>query len=600
MDTVATNVTSTKVIAGTLSDTNLVIVSSITIIAIAGIGFLIWYLVKRSREPSIKIHYGYSEFLSHIPVRAGNKLVEYKRPETVANPALLLWNDDLARELKIEKLKNATLYLAGSKLLKGSKSAALAYSGHQFGQFNTLGDGRALLLGTVMVPNGAYAIPVHMQLKGTGPNSFSRNGDGLLPVGPALREMLMSEAMYGLKIPTIRCLSVVATGRKLRPRKAGDVDVQGAVLCRMLKSMERVGTFEHVAQNAPIKEDDGTRDYSGLKLLADFVIQNYFNGLHQTITGKRRNTSIYGDLALASAKKNAKTVALCMTYGFVHGVWNTDNVLVTGDIIDYGPCAFLDNFGMDTVFSSIDKGNRYGYGKQPDIMLWNMHKLLDVLKLLIEHEPEPPFDQPGTWKKRLDKAYDSEFKRVFLQKMMARLGVQWKSGMAKSVSGMYQESEAEIEKDEAFISQYLQALQENKQDYNDSFLKLEAYLEQMDQIPGKESTGAPFIFWLEKNGDWMKQWRARLKNNKAMQDGNIFFTPVTEENYKQEALKIMHSANPRFIPRNHDINRLTEHGRQLELDLALKLLRNPWTNNGQGMFKAPNRLEASTVTFCGT
>ena len=166
---------------------------------------------------------------------------------------------------------------------------------------------------------------------------------------------------------------------------------------------------------------------------------------------------------------------------------------------------------------------------------------------------------------------------------------------------MYQESEAEVEKDEAFISQYFQALQENNQDYNDSFLKLESYLENMNKAPTKEYAGNPaFIFWLQQNGDWMSEWLNRLKSNKAMQNGNIYFTPVTEENYKQEALKVMKQANPRFIPRNHVINRLTEHGKQLELELALDLLRRPWTSSGQGMFKKPNKLEASTVTFCGT
>lgn len=579
-----------------LDQSTMLVAGSVTVLALLGIGFLIWYVVK-NQAPDVKIHSGYAEFLSFVP--CVGPLVQYQAPVPVSKPGLLLWNGRLAAELKVEGLKQKTAYLAGTRLLKGSKPAALAYSGHQFGNFARLGDGRALLLGTVMVPHGSILVPVHMQLKGTGPNAFSRRGDGLLPSGPALRELLLSEALHHLNVPTVRCLSVVSTGKKLRPRKAGDTDVRGAVLCRMLKSVERVGTFEHLAFNAP-RLADGTKDMSGVKLLADHMIQNYFNELHQTLDGARQNTSIYGDLAMASARKNAELVASFMTYGFVHGVLNTDNVLVTGEVIDYGPCAFLDKFGLNTVFSSIDKKGRYGYGAQPDVMLWNMQQLLKVLKPLIKDKSEPPFDAPGTWEERVAKAYDSSFKHAFLKSMMARLGIRWKQGYEQSHNAVMERVEKEIEKDEAFVSEFLQALQESGSDYNDSFLELEEHLKQLIEGPVKQHRVTPgFIVWLEGNGDWLLRWLNRLKLNRTMQIGP-YMEQVKDENYMQAALKIMQRSNPRFIPRNHVISRLVEQGTAKELQEALDMVCAPQSTKGQALFPKPGRQDLDTVTFCGT
>ena len=291
-------------------------------------------------------------------------------PTQVRAPRLVKLNEGLARELGFDPAYLASPegveILAGNRVPGGAEPIAMAYAGHQFGGFSPqLGDGRAILLGEVIDRAGHRR---DVQLKGSGPTPFSRRGDGRAALGPVLREYIIGEAMYALGIPTTRALAAVTTGEPVMREKA----LPGAVLTRVAASHIRVGTFQYFAVR---------KDTEGLKALTDYVIQRHYPGLAES-----ENPA--AALLERVIDKQAELIARWMLIGFIHGVMNTDNMAISGETIDYGPCAFMDTFDPATVYSSIDEHGRYAYGNQPVIGQWNLTRLAEALLPLMAEDHE--------------------------------------------------------------------------------------------------------------------------------------------------------------------------------------------------------------------
>lgn len=306
-------------------------------------------------------------------VRLPTQFYAAARPTAVASPALAFFNGALASELGIEVAGASPQTLAevfaGNRLPEGSAPVALAYAGHQFGQFvPQLGDGRAVLLGEVCCADGRR---FDIQLKGAGRTPFSRGGDGRAALGPVLREYLLSEVMHAFDVPTTRALAAVRTGEMV----LREVPLPGAVLTRVAGSHVRVGTFQYFAARG---------DTQARKTLAEYCIARHYPELAQVSDPSTR----YCRFLEAVCLRQIELVARWMGLGFIHGVMNTDNVSIAGETIDYGPCAFMDHYDPDTVFSSIDRGGRYAYANQPQIAQWNMARFAETLLPLIDPDPE--------------------------------------------------------------------------------------------------------------------------------------------------------------------------------------------------------------------
>ena len=289
-------------------------------------------------------------------------------PSPSPSPVLLIFNNSLAEELNLNPLLNDleefTEIFSGRKMLQGSKPIAQAYSGHQFGHFNPfLGDGRALLLGEIFNKNGRL---MDIQLKGSGLTPFSRRGDGKSALGPVLREYLISESMHVLGIPTSRSLAAIKTGENVHREK----ELPGGIMTRIASSHIRVGSFEYAYKS---------ENKLLIKNLADYTISRHFPD-----AGKVENP--YLAFFAAVCNQQALLVANWMSVGFIHGVMNTDNMTISGETIDYGPCAFMDIYNPSTVFSSIDKNGRYSYENQPKILTWNLTRLAETLLHLVHDD----------------------------------------------------------------------------------------------------------------------------------------------------------------------------------------------------------------------
>ncbi|MFM1569726.1 MAG: protein adenylyltransferase SelO, partial [SAR86 cluster bacterium] len=295
-------------------------------------------------------------------------------PVPVKDPQLIIFNNDLGKSLgidqKINKKELANIF-SGNEILKGSSPIALAYAGHQYGNFvNQLGDGRAVLLGEVSTPNQER---FDMQLKGSGQTRFSRQGDGRSPLGPVIREYVVSEAMNALGIPSTRSLAAVTTGEKV----FREVILPGGILTRIAKSHIRVGTFEYFAAQ---------KNTENLKTLADYTIKRHFPSLKDV-------ANPYLSLLEIVSERQIELISKWMGVGFIHGVMNTDNTSIVGETIDYGPCAFMDEYNPSTVFSSIDAHGRYAFGNQPLIAQWNMACFANSLLGLIDKDTEKATDK---------------------------------------------------------------------------------------------------------------------------------------------------------------------------------------------------------------
>lgn len=446
-------------------------------------------------------------------------------------PELLAWNQELAEQLGLGELGDDPKLLAewfsGNALLPGSEPIALAYAGHQFGHYSPqLGDGRALLLGELLDANGER---FDLQLKGSGPTPYSRRGDGRSALGPVIREFVVSEAMHRLGVPSTRALAAVSTGARVMR----EAPMPGGVLTRVASSHIRVGTFQYfAAQN----------DEASLQTLVDYVIERHYP---QVAGDVQPTVALFREVL----ERQAKLVAQWMSFGFIHGVMNTDNVTISGQTLDYGPCAFMDSFNYHQVFSSIDQMGRYAYSQQAPIQHWNMARLAEALLPL--GEPQSAFEEA------LD-TFPAIFEAAFQQRMGQKLGLQTVS-----------------DGDDELISAFMQLMQDEQRDFTLSFRRL------AERLEGEGES---------RFGDFEARWRERL-----VQQG----LPV------DEVRSAMLAVNPLYIPRNHLVERAIQAAIAGDMSVTRELhavLSDPF--NEQPGFEAyalpPAPDELVTETFCGT
>ena len=461
-------------------------------------------------------------------------------PEKILNPKLVEFNKELAEDLGLDlKFLNSDegiQYLVGNKLLEGSTPIAQAYAGHQFGHFTMLGDGRAILLGEFISRNGQR---FDIQLKGAGKTKYSRGGDGKAALGPMLREYIISEGMYGLKIPTTRSLAVISTGENVIREEI----LEGALLVRIAKSHIRVGTFQF-ARNFGDVED--------LKKLADYTLNRHFK--KDSYEG---NSYLY--LLKEVINNQAKLISKWQLVGFINGVMNTDNMTISGETIDYGPCAFMDSYDINTVFSSIDINGRYAYGNQPKIGVWNLTRFAESLLPLLDDD----IDNAIKIAEEALSNYGKLYNEYYFNGMRAKLGLFNKE-----------------EEDENLILSLLTIMNKFKADYTNTFLNLTlGNLEEMS------------IFKSDDFKKWYESWQARLaKQNKS----------------RDEIKKLMQSNNPTVIPRNYivenAIKAAVNNNDYSVINKFLEALKNPYdySNISEEYSKIPEVPSCPYKTYCGT
>jgi len=459
-------------------------------------------------------------------------------PSPVKKPEIILLNNDLAKLLSLDfsKISNTELsnIFSGNLLPAGSNSIAQAYAGHQFGHFTMLGDGRAILLGEhVSQSNKKYDI----QFKGSGKTAFSRNGDGRAALGPMLREYIISEAMNALKIPTTRSLAVVKTGELIQREKA----LQGAILTRVASSHIRVGTFQYIA--ARQKDDE-------LKTLLDYTIDRHYPEI------KNSNNQAL-DLLNRLIERQCDLVVNWMRVGFIHGVMNTDNMTVSGETIDYGPCAFMDTYDPKTVFSSIDQNGRYAYCNQPGITKWNLARFAECLIPFFERDQKKAIQIATETINDFEKKYEEKWMNM----MRNKLGI---SGLDNN--------------DKPLILDLLTWMHEKKADYTNTFCHL------MNLDPKKEK-----IFEDSKFIVWKKRWKERLLKN---------------DNNQIKSKELMKNNNPLVIPRNHKIEEALEAAELNDMEpinKILEILKNPYDKQSEIIdYQYPSKSSEKYQTFCGT
>lgn len=490
-------------------------------------------------------------------IKLGKDFYASSSPAPVARPELIKFNHQLAKELGLSDtcLNSAegTSIFAGNLIPAGAEALAMAYAGHQFGQFNPqLGDGRAVLLGEFDSPDGVH---FDMQLKGSGRTFFSRGGDGRAALGPVLREYLVSEAMAKLGVPTTRALAVVSTGEEVARQQL----LPGGIITRIATSFVRIGTFQYFAAKD---------DMAAIKKLADHVIaRNYPHA------GEQANP--YVSFFDAVVKNQAELVAKWMQLGFIHGVMNTDNMSIAGETIDYGPCAFMDAYDHDQVYSSIDHGKRYAYSNQPSIALWNLTRLAETLLPLLAEDTEAAV----------------EIAQDVLKSFVERYQESWLSGM-RIKSGL----SVELESDKELIESLLDTMADNDADFTLTF----CYLSQLgSQLASQLSADATeqdcdiraLFNDPEQFDQWALKWRKRL----------------TEETLCDEDRQVMMQAvNPVYIPRNHQIEaaiRVAEDKADFSVFHDLhEVLQNPYQRQqGKDVYMLPPEPdEIVAQTFCGT
>lgn len=459
-------------------------------------------------------------------------------------PKLLAFNHALADRLGVDAKSVSDADLArlfsGETLPEGSNPLALAYAGHQFGHFSPqLGDGRALLLGEIIAPDGAR---FDLQLKGSGPTPFSRNGDGKAAIGPVLREYLVSEAMAAMGVPTTRALAAVATGDRVQRERAHP----GAVLTRVASSHIRVGTFQFFA--AHFGADHVVQ-------LSDYTIRRHFPDLIDTENPH---------LALLDRVigLQCELVAHWLGVGFIHGVMNTDNVAISGETIDYGPCAFMDRVAANTVFSSIDANGRYAYARQPQIMHWNMARFAEALLPAI-HSVEPADVERA---KELVGALPERFRAAWHRRVGAKLGLDGETA------------------DAGLIDSLFASLEENGVDFT-SFFRALAML-----LRGEGDMLASLLPSADAMAPWIAAWWQEIER---------------EANSPLECAAAMDAVNPLYIPRNHLVEAALGAAEGGDLAPWLELLevvRNPYVRRAEwGLFEGPAPSEFGPYkTFCGT
>ena len=467
-------------------------------------------------------------------------------PVPVRDPQLIIFNNDLGKSLgidqKINKKELANIF-SGNEILKGSSPIALAYAGHQYGNFvNQLGDGRAVLLGEVSTPNQER---FDMQLKGSGQTKFSRQGDGRSPLGPVIREYVVSEAMNALGIPSTRSLAAVTTGEKV----FREVLLPGGILTRIAKSHIRVGTFEYFAAQKNIEN---------LKTLADYTIKRHFPSLKDAANSYLSLLEIVSD-------RQIELISKWMGVGFIHGVMNTDNTSIVGETIDYGPCAFMDEYNPSTVFSSIDAHGRYAFGNQPLIAQWNMACFANSLLALIDKDTEKATAKA----QKVINNFPNKMGEAVMNVMCKKIGLDGTKTNCHET-----------------LTKLLKIMLDNKSDYTLTFLYLS------DIIKGKGDNLFKQQF-LKPNqiSNWLKEWKELIK----------------DENLAKKAIALsMEGSNPAFIPRNHLVERAIEAAVESndfsEMKTLLTILSKPYEEQSRygEYMKPPKSHEVVHQTFCGT
>ena len=490
------------------------------------------------------IHLPFNNSYARLPDRFFARVA----PTPVAAPRLIRLNRDLALHLRLDPdwlaSPEGIEVLAGKRVPDGAEPIAMAYAGHQFGNFvPQLGDGRAILLGEVIDRDGVRR---DIHLKGSGPTPFSRRGDGRAALGPVLREYVVSEAMAALGIPTTRALAAAITGETV----VRETLLPGAVLTRVASSHIRVGTFQFFAARG---------DVEGLRLLADHVIARHY----PQAAGAERPYRALLDEVIA---RQADLVAQWLLVGFIHGVMNTDNTSIAGETIDYGPCAFMDAYDPATVFSSIDQQGRYAYGNQPRIAQWNLARLAETLLPLLAEDQ--------------DKAIADAEKA--LGAFAARFQAAYRSGMQKKL-GLSTEHEG----DPALAQDLLNAMAENHADFTLTFRRL------CDAAAGPDGDQAVRRLFADPAAydGWAARWRRR-------------FGQEPQDNATRAAA--MRAVNPAFIPRNHRVEAVIQAAVQRDdfapFEELLAVLSNPYEDQPAFADYAdpPEPHERVSQTFCGT
>ena len=485
-------------------------------------------------------------------VTLGEGFFARTHPTPVKKPELIKFNQALARELGIPTDQVAALGAAvfsGNTLPEGAEPLAMAYAGHQFGHFSPqLGDGRALLLGEINAPDGAR---YDIHLKGSGPTRFSRNGDGRSALGPVLREYLVSEAMQKLNVPTTRALAAVTTGEPVARERL----LPGGVITRVASSFVRVGTFQYFAARD---------EYDAVQQLADYVIENnYFQ------PGDHENP--YVAFLEALVERQAALIAQWMQIGFIHGVMNTDNMSITGETIDYGPCAFMDAYHHNQVFSSIDRHGRYAYSNQPSMGLWNLTRLAETLLPLFDEDPQAAVDVA----------------QEVLETYRGRYESAWLAGM-RAKCGLSACSNVKADDDKTLLEALLEVMDESRADFTLTFY----HLSRMADEPSEQDNDLRNLFDNPAQIDvWLEKWRQRLSLEAQSNEA------------RQEA---MQAINPVYIPRNHQIEAAIraaeDHGDYFVFHALHAVLQDPYVHQeGKDSYmQAPQPEEVVEYTFCGT
>ncbi|MDJ0668817.1 MAG: YdiU family protein [Desulfobacterales bacterium] len=461
-------------------------------------------------------------------------------PVPVRTPQLVVFNEALAGFLGLNpdalKGEEGAAVFAGNRIPEGAEPLAQAYAGHQFGFFTMLGDGRAIVLGEQITPQGER---FDIQYKGSGKTPFSRNGDGRAALGPMLREYIISEALHALGIPTTRSLAVVTTGEQVLRETA----LEGAILTRTAASHIRVGTFEYAAARG--NPDD-------IRTLADYTIRRHFPD--QAAAGNP-----YLALLGAVMARQASLVARWLLVGFIHGVMNTDNMSLCGETIDYGPCAFMDAYDPDTVFSSIDHHGRYAYGRQPQIAQWNLARFAETLLPLIDEDPQEAVSMAT----EAISGFTDTFRRYWLAGMRAKLGL------------LNQEAD-----DGALVEELLDCMHRHGADFTNTFRALASGF-----LPEASVFRAPDF------KQWFERWQARLKR---------------QPDAWEASRRHMNAHNPAVIPRNHRVEAAlaaaVERADFTVMNKLLGFLSQPYQDPPeQDGYHLPAPPSAQPYrTFCGT
>ena len=469
--------------------------------------------------------------------KLSNTFKENIKPTPVHDPELVILNEELASTLnldfsKTDKKKLAEIF-SGNSIPEETNTIAQAYAGHQFGHFTMLGDGRAVLLGEHLVNNDNR---FDIQFKGSGRTSFSRGGDGRAALGPMLREYIISEAIHSLNIPTTRSLAVVKTGEKVVRENL----LQGAILTRVASSHLRVGTFQYIA---------ATQNIENLNTLVDYTINRHYPEI------KTSNSKAL-DLLNLVMEKQCQLVINWMRVGFIHGVMNTDNMAISGETIDYGPCAFMDHYDPKTVFSSIDKFGRYAFSNQPPITKWNLARFAECLIPLIDKDENTAI--------KLATDLIDNFQNIYEDKWL---------NMIRDKLGLF----GEEKNDKKLINDLFNWMEKNKADYTNTFCHL------MGINSDEVYKNVEFI-------NWKNEWKKRSELNNST---------------KEKQSKLMKSNNPIVIPRNHKVEEALDEADKGSLDKMKKflaILKNPYDNQNniqEYQTPAPSNNE-KYQTFCGT